>query len=237
MHGTGAVTFTIDNSMWTTRELFADDHITFALSNGATANLTGGLTRLQNASLFDVTDSTLNLRNVDFMAYKGHATFINVNNGAQVNLLNTPSLGTNVITKAGDSMVNFAKDSTGSVFIDNITLAEIQTMIGESKFGIDGTISTNVTSYTITTDGTGQRISLIAPPPEEIGSIRFAYDNGGATLSWDSADGQDYTVQYKNDLLAEFGWNIFTNVVGTGIEITIPLTLDDAETFYRVISE
>ncbi len=228
-------TFTIDNSAWITKELLVDDHKSFMLSNGATVSVMEKMT-IQNGTFFDVTDSTLNLRNVALQMYAGNSTFIHVNNGAQVNLLNTTSEGSEVITKQGDSMVNFALNSSGVVFIDNISLNEVETMIGEEKFGIDGSIITAVSNYVITVSGAGQLISMTAPPSGEIGLIEIALDGSGVIITWDSVAGQDYDIQSKSNLGIQVDWLTIDSVVGSGSSISVTTDVDQAKSFYRVVS-
>jgi hypothetical protein len=234
-HGAGA-NFVVDNSTMSVRNVWADDHVTLALSNGSTVNLLGRETRLKNGSLFDVTDSTLNLRNVAFQLYNETSAYINVNDGAQVNLLNTDLMGTDVITKGYDSMVNFAAGSTGSVFIDNLTEAQLETMIGEGKFGVDGTGSTTLGDYIYSTSGSGVTMAIPEPPPEEIGTITIANIPEGVTITWDSAAGQDYDVQSKSSLISQLTWDTLASVVGSGSSMTVTSTVDNAESFYQVVT-
>ncbi len=56
----------------------------------------------------------------------------------------------------------------------------------------------------------------------------------GMVLSWSSSNGQEYDVQYKNNLIIDSDWTTFTNVTGTGGEITVTTAVDNAETFYQV---
>ncbi len=168
--GTGSQTFTINNSTWSAKLFIANDNRIFDLTNGSTVNLAGGKTELQNGSRFDVTGSTLNLKDIYLNQYGGGFTLINVNNGAQVNL-NATGLATvtDVITKVGSSMVNFAADSTGEIFIDGITQADLETMIGQSKFGVDGTISTTLADYTYSVSGSG--VTMAIPEPATLGMV------------------------------------------------------------------
>ena len=232
---TGTATFTMDNGTLLMKKGQIDDLRFFEVSNGSTITVAQNL-NLNNSSYINLTDSTLNVRDLALNAYAGNETFIHLNNGAQVNLLNTTSLGTNVITKAGDSMVNFALDSTGVVFIDNLALSELEAMVGQEKFGIDGTIDTNLVSYVIVADGAGQKISLIEPPPEEIGSIDIAYDGSDIIITWGSSAGQDYDVQSKSNLVTQVDWLTIDSVIGSGGSMSVTTAVGQAESFYQVVT-
>lgn len=75
---------------------------------------------------------------------------------------------TSVIAIEGDSFVNFAGGSSAIVLIDHISLAEIQTVIGEGKFGIAGVRNAELANYAFSIQGSGVALqltpSLIATP-------------------------------------------------------------------------
>jgi len=59
---------------------------------------------------------------------------------------------------------------------------------------------------------------------------------GDMTISWVGVAGQTYTVEYKNNLVFDPSWTVYTNVTGTGVEMTVPVPSTDAETYYQVTS-
>ena len=234
--GTGETTHHIDNGTFSVRELEADDQQIVVLTNGATATISV-YADISNGARFDVMDATLNLGEVALYEFEGSNSFINVNDGASVNLdagFYTEGFKTNVIQKTGGSMINFSPDSSGEVFIDNISRADVETLIGQSKFGEGGVISATVSDYTIIAESAGQRIRVV---PLSIGSISSGTVNGDFILSWDSFDGQNYEIQYKTDLIGQPAWGAYANVVGLGGTMSVTVSVVNAEAFYRVVSE
>ncbi len=57
------------------------------------------------------------------------------------------------------------------------------------------------------------------------------------TISWDSNLDQPYAVEYKNNLIIEPTWSVYTNVIGTGVGMSVDVPATATETYYQVISE
>ncbi len=165
---TGSATNTMNNGTLLMKTGVFDDLRAVEVSNGSIITVDQLLT-LQAGSHLDLTDSTLTMRNFALRAWAGKDTFLNIYDDAQVNLMNTGSLGTGVIIKEGGSMVNFAAGSTGSMFIDNLSVADLETMIGEGKFGVDGSGSTTLTDYNYSVSGSG--VTMAIPEPATLGMV------------------------------------------------------------------
>lgn len=58
----------------------------------------------------------------------------------------------------------------------------------------------------------------------------------GMVLSWDAYSGQAYDVEYKNDLMAPLWLNYTSLVAETDGGITVTTAVDQAETFYQVVT-
>jgi len=70
-----------------------------------------------------------------------------------------------------------------------------------------------------------------------IGTITIENTGSGTAISWNATDGQAYDVEYKNDLVSDPAWLNYTSLVAqTGGGITVTTTVNQAETFYRVVS-
>ncbi len=70
----------------------------------------------------------------------------------------------------------------------------------------------------------------------EIGSIMTELLPSGLALTWNTGSGYDYTLQSKIDL--SDGWlDDTTGIAGTGGDVTVTTAVDQAHSFYRVISE
>ncbi len=221
--------------------MIADDNVTFTLANNSTltapVNWTGAnRTKVENNSTLSITDSVANFGPLYLGNYGGSTSTVELNDNGTLNL-NASGLATatDILTKGGDSHVNMASDSA-LLFLDNISLSDVQTVISNGVLAIDGTIETNSANYVITANGTGYTISLAEPPPEEIGSIDIAYDGGDVLISWDSSAGQDYDIQSKSNLITQVDWLTLDSVVGSGSSMTVTTTVDQAESFYRVVT-
>jgi hypothetical protein len=59
---------------------------------------------------------------------------------------------------------------------------------------------------------------------------------GGMILSWDSVDGQAYNVEIKGNLVYGSWTNHTSGIIGTGGELSVTTAVDQAASFYRVIS-
>jgi len=58
----------------------------------------------------------------------------------------------------------------------------------------------------------------------------------GMVISWDTSDGQEYNVQYKNNLIIDSDWTTFISLTGTGGGVTVTSTVDQVQSFYRVVT-
>jgi hypothetical protein len=234
-YGTGEAVHTVDNGVFAVRELEIDDHQVFIVTNGATASVTV-YSDISNGARIEVTDATLNIGEVALYEYEGNDSFIHVNDGASVNLdagFYPEGLRTNVIQKTGNSMVNFAADSSGTVFIDNISRADVEALINQGKFGEGGIVNTDVSSYTIIAEGAGQRVQTFPMP---VGTLAIDSAGGDTFLSWESFDGQQYEIQDKIDM-AQSAWGTYSNLIGLGGNMSVTVSVENAATFYRVISD
>lgn len=70
-----------------------------------------------------------------------------------------------------------------------------------------------------------------------IGSIGTEVLPSGLALTWGTAAGSAYTLQSKLDLTAVSWTDDTTGIPGTGGDVTVTTAVDQAKTFYRVISE
>lgn len=67
-------------------------------------------------------------------------------------------------------------------------------------------------------------------------AARISRSEGGLALSWDTYDGQVYTVETNADLMTS-GWGSYTNIVGDGAAYSFTNTPEQAQLFYKVILE
>ena len=58
----------------------------------------------------------------------------------------------------------------------------------------------------------------------------------GVAVSWDSSNGQSYDLQSKSNLITQLDWTTITNVTGTGGGISVTTAVDNAESFYQVVT-
>lgn len=79
------------------------------------------------------------------------------------------------------------------------------------------------------------------PPIIPIGSIVIAGPvsipgGQGMALSWNTAAGQSYSVEHTFNLTSLLDWDVYTNVVGSGGGMTVTTSVDQAKSFYQVVS-
>lgn len=84
--------------------------------------------------------------------------------------------------------------------------------------------------------------SGVAPlPTDPIGDITIlgpvATPAGESmVLSWDTSNRQLYDIQTKSNLILDPTWTTITNVTGIGGEISVTTAVNNAETFYQVVT-
>jgi hypothetical protein len=60
----------------------------------------------------------------------------------------------------------------------------------------------------------------------------------GLALTWPTANGINYAVQAKTNLVSSANWqDAITNIPGTGGDVTVTTAVDQTQSFYRVIVE
>jgi hypothetical protein len=154
---------TIDDSSMTVDDMRIHEGATLTLTNGSTLTVAQPM-EVKWGSYIALYNSTMTAPRVQLDSATT-ANWIDIGDDASLNL-NASGWGTDVIyIGTSPSFVNFTADSTGTVFIDNISLAEVQTMIGQGKFGIDRVLNTDLASYTLSTQGAGVRIQLAVVLP------------------------------------------------------------------------
>jgi hypothetical protein len=152
--------------------------------------------------------------------------------------------GTNTFDFGGlaTSQIAFANSSnvvwgTPSLNITNFTVGS-----DTIRFGTDATGLTEAQLAGITIDGVAVEIDssgYLVPPalpsgPDPIIIVIDRVPAGDAVaLTWNSSNTVPYDLEYRTNLLAGI-WMNYTNIVGTGGDITVTSTVDQAELFYRV---
>ncbi len=78
-----------------------------------------------------------------------------------------------------------------------------------------------------------------SPDISGLGSIALDRLPGtnGLTLTWNTIDGLSYAVQSKTDLTLEDWTNNLVGIPGTGGNVTVTTTVDQAQSFYRITLE
>ena len=112
-------------------------------------------------------------------------------------------------------------------------------LTGGGNFTFDGA-AIDATSFAdnFFVSGDGTTLTMAALPPEAVGDISITTLPGGdVEVSWNGIAGHSYAVEYKNNLVTDSSWLVYTNgVSGTG-EITVTVDVVDPETFYQVTGE
>ncbi len=94
------------------------------------------------------------------------------------------------------------------------------------------TTEADLNYMTIQTDG-----GITTPP--EIGMIALEKLSGtnGLSLTWATGSGYNYTVESRSDLVSGSWATNETGIAGTGGDVTVTITPDQAQSFYRVIGQ
>jgi hypothetical protein len=154
-----------------------------------------------------------------------------------------------ILTLAGGNLVvtGVATIGTGG-YIDVTEAASEVQLVGQTEAGyralwtagaLRGNGESGLTSAIFSDYFTvaGDVLSAVARYP--IGDIVMAgpLAGGGMTLSWNSIDGQIYVVEINGNLVYGTWQSLGSSIIGTGGELTVTTAVDQAASFYRVISE
>ncbi len=194
----------------------------YAVSSGGIINLLGGTgaSSANAAVALDLADGTINVGGDFSMEFP-------------VDLISPNGAGT----------LDFSTDWFGSFVCDYYTAAQWQTQLVDAVSGrvsVDGTAVTDANFSTLfvveNAGAVGSSLSILTSLVP-IGDITLTNSiAGGMSITWDSVIRQPYELQETTDLIYE-AWGTYTNVIGTGGEISISIPEDQPKAFYRVISE
>lgn len=221
-------------------ELGLDDSSSLSIDGGATVAIEGDVSILNNYSTIGVSNASLDMQFLELGNWAGSYSFIDLNDGAMMTLdANTRDPGTEVIALANGaasnaSLVSFASGSTASLFIDNISQADVETMIGEGKFGIDRVRYTSTGSYVLVVQDAGILIQAGTPVTGEPSLVVDGFDVNGLNFTGNDLDpGKSYQLVRGTDLVT------FPDPIGAPVTgVTSSTFLDDAppagKAFYRL---
>jgi hypothetical protein len=138
---------------------------------------------------------------------------------------------------------NFVSGGTGLIrIVGRDDVDEIGDLITNGTlFTIDGVLDNDLSSYSLTFDGTDTYLSLntgpVAGPPIEITATSFDPETRTFSLTWESDDSSTYTLSESNTLLPGSWSPVDTEVNGLAGSTTyqlLGLPIGQTERFYRV---
>ncbi|MCH7225498.1 LamG-like jellyroll fold domain-containing protein [Haloferula sp. A504] len=143
----------------TTGRLELSNGSSLTVSDNALLTADSGQSSLDGGSSITLNASTLAFRDLSLGDTGGTPSTIGIGNGALLEL-DAAGLGTatDVITISGQSLVNFPSGTTGTVFIDNISIVEVEAMIATGRFGLGGVRYVNPDGYSLVAIGNGVEI-------------------------------------------------------------------------------
>ena len=151
------------------------------------------------------------------------------------------SAGTGTTFSDATGEIDIASDWTGSWVVGSFSADDWKTALTDSANGflLDGVaINAAIFADHFIVSVDGSTLTMVAMEPEAIGDISITtLPSGDVEISWNGVAGHSYAVEYKNNLIIEPDWMVYTNnVTGTG---TITVTVDgtEPETFYQVTGE
>jgi fibronectin-binding autotransporter adhesin len=201
-----------------------------------------------SVGVFAVTNGT-------YQIYSGSIDIASGSNSVGNVIIAISSQGTN------DVKIGAGTDSSGSLTMPGGSLVVSNLQIGASGF-VDVTIGGTIdwigkgqadfealwaTGQLRSAGATGPSSSffeyfnvtgsqLKAKETLPIGDIAISSDGSNVTISWDTQDGQSYDLRTDNNL-AYATWAVYTNVTGTGGEVTVEVPISGPAEFYKVTSD
>ncbi|MCK4565328.1 MAG: hypothetical protein KAU94_11725, partial [Verrucomicrobia bacterium] len=157
--------------------------------------------------------------------------------------------GSAILASAGSSttfsdmtgLVDFIPGWTGSWEVGSFAPGDWETALTNTVngFKVDGVAidaASFADNFIVSVDGT--TLTMEALDPEEIGDISITTLPGGdVEVSWNGVAGHSYAVEYKNNLVIDPSWTVYTNnVTGIGL-ITVAVDATEPATFYQVTVE
>ena len=122
----------------------------------------------------------------------------------------------------------------------SVPLSSLGVSVGDSFVALFNVSGTGITTETWAAEfETAAKTFTLLDNGElvPIGDIMIGNTGAGTAVSWNATDGQAYAVEYKNNLVSDPAWLNYTSLVAqTGGGISVTTTVDQAETFYRVVS-
>ncbi|MFC4994914.1 PEP-CTERM sorting domain-containing protein [Rubritalea tangerina] len=161
--GGNAATHTVDGGFVNANAWEVDDNQTVNISNGSVLSM-NGTSSVNNNSVINLTASTLNVNNLDLRTYAGNSGFVNLFDGAQLNV-------NGAFTTTANAFVNFDTDSTAVMFLDNVSVTDVETLITNGQFGISGAIDTTTSNYALSVNGSGVDVQLVAIPEPSVSAL------------------------------------------------------------------
>ncbi len=124
---------------------------------------------------------------------------------------------------------------TGTDTVGSLSLDGGLTFLAPGTYDAADLTTAGLGTYT----GVGSLTTGWITPPPEIGMIALEKLSGtnGLSLTWATGSGYNYTVESRPDLTFGSWATNETGIVGTGGDVTVTITLDQAQSFYRVIGQ
>ncbi|VGO12331.1 hypothetical protein PDESU_00883 [Pontiella desulfatans] len=140
---------------------------------------------------------------------------------------------------AGTNALAFA-DSSGVAWGSTLVITNYTDGVDSIRFGTNSTALTEAQLADITLNGEGNLVldesGYLVVGPVPVGDVALGTVSGvGVSLAWGSVVGQGYEVQYKTNLL-DAVWMSYTNLAGTGGELSVTSSVVNAAEFYRIES-
>ena len=217
-----------------------------ALSGGAIQVATGA----NSFGVFAVTNGTYQ------MNAGSNVEIASGSNSVGTVIISITSLGTNSVSiGAGTDASGSLTMSGGALVVGNLAIgatsfidvanggtidwigkgqADFEALWAAGQLRSDGATAPGSTFSTyFSVVGSELKANEIAP----IGDLTITSDGVNVSVSWDTESGQSYDLRNEASLDVAVWTNVYTNIVGTGSEVSVDIPAGNAKEFYKVISD